>query len=161
MKDELDNKLCEKYPLIFKGRYGDPKETLMCFGFEVGDGWFNIIDVLCGLLYSEYNQAKERYERTLEIGVGNTWYGTTILTQEKIDELKANMDEAEKNIPVAMQVKEKFGGLRFYVEKSNQKAQDYIWFAESMSYRTCEICGNPGHLYTTGWHKVRCDEHKT
>lgn len=160
MKQELDELLCSKYPLIFKGRQGDPKDTLMCFGFECGDGWFNIIDVLCGLLYSEYSQAKERYDRTLEVGVGNIWYGTTILTQEKIDELKAKLDEAENNIPVAMQVKEKFGGLRFYVEKSNQRAQDYIWFAESMSYRTCEVCGNPGKLNTNGWHTVLCDEHR-
>lgn len=159
MREELDNKLCEKYPLIFKDRHGDPKDTLMCFGFEVGDGWYNIIDILCGLLYSEYSQAEARYERTLEVGVGGTLYGTTILTQEKLDELKANMDNAASKIPVAVQVKEKFGGLRFYVEKSNQQAQNYITFAESMSYRTCEVCGKPGNLYTDGWHTVLCTEH--
>ena len=43
MKDELDNKLCEKYPKIFKMRNASMQETAMCWGFP-GDGWFNIID---------------------------------------------------------------------------------------------------------------------
>ena len=62
MRKELDEKLCEKYPLIFKNRHADMTETAMCWGFECGDGWFNIIDVLCGMLYADYTRAKERYE---------------------------------------------------------------------------------------------------
>ena len=42
MRKELDEKLCEKYPLIFKNRHADMTETAMCWGFECGDGWFNI-----------------------------------------------------------------------------------------------------------------------
>ena len=66
MRKELDEKLCEKYPLIFKNRHADMTETAMCWGFECGDGWFNIIDVLCGLLYNDYRLAKTKYENTKE-----------------------------------------------------------------------------------------------
>jgi len=48
MREELDKALVEKYPLIFKNRHGDMRETLMCWGFEHGDGWYPIIDSLCG-----------------------------------------------------------------------------------------------------------------
>lgn len=47
MREELDQYLCKVYPKIFKDRTGDPKDTLMCFGFECGDGWFQIINQLC------------------------------------------------------------------------------------------------------------------
>ena len=60
---------------------------------------------------------------------------------------------------VAAQVKEKFGGLRFYVNGANEEHYNYISFAENMSYRTCEKCGNPGKLYTNGWHTTLCEKH--
>lgn len=47
MNTELDKQLCEKYPKIFAGRNRPMTETAMCWGFEHGDGWFNIIDQLC------------------------------------------------------------------------------------------------------------------
>jgi len=47
MREELDKILCEKYPKIFADRYKPMTETAMCWGFECGEGWFNIIDQLC------------------------------------------------------------------------------------------------------------------
>ena len=47
MREELDKQLCEKYPKIFADRYKPMTETAMCWGFECGEGWFNIIDQLC------------------------------------------------------------------------------------------------------------------
>ena len=68
------------------------------------------------------------------------------------------MEESAK-VPVAVQVKEKFGGLRFYVQAATDKHYNFISFAESMSYRTCEDCGAPGKTYTDGWHRTLCDIH--
>ena len=48
MRDDLDRQLCEKYPLIFADRNKSMLETCMCWGFEHGDGWYQIIDSLCG-----------------------------------------------------------------------------------------------------------------
>jgi len=159
MRRELDEQLCEKYPLIFKDRNADMRTTAMCWGLECGDGWYNIIDTLCGLLTYEYRSAKSRYDHLMEVGVGNVLYGTKTVTQEALDEAKIKLDEETLKVPVAVQVKEKFGGLRFYVQAATDKHYQYISFAESMSYRTCEECGAPGKTYTDGWHTTLCDIH--
>ena len=52
MNPELDKKLCDKYPEIFANRHGDMRTTAMCWGFECGDGWYHLIDQLCGCLQS-------------------------------------------------------------------------------------------------------------
>ena len=160
MRKELDEALVAKYPLIFRDRNGDMRTTLMCWGFECGDGWYNIIDVLCGKLSSEYMSAKSRYD-FIKDRVGEKMYGGSgdVITQGEIDQRKLVMEEEASKVPVAVQIKEKFGGLRFYVQAATSKHYDYISFAESMSYRTCEQCGAPGKRYTDGWHKVLCDIH--
>jgi hypothetical protein len=160
MRRELDAQLCEKYPLIFKDRNADMRTTAMCWGLECGDGWYNIIDILCGLLTSDYRQAQSRYDSIKDkVGqVPNEW-SKKIVTQEQIDEAKTKLDEESLKVPVAVQVKEKFGGLRFYVQAATDKHYSYINFAESMSYRTCEECGAPGKTYTDGWHTTLCDIH--
>ena len=160
MRKELDEALCAKYPLIFRDRHENMQVTAMCWGLECGDGWYNIIDILCGLLTSDYRQAKSRYDNIKDKvdQVQNEW-SKKIVTQEMIDEAKAKLDEETLKVPVAVQVKEKFGGLRFYVQAATDKQWSYINFAESMSYRTCEDCGAPGKTYTDGWHTTLCDIH--
>ena len=161
MREELDRKLVEKYPLIFKNRYAPMTETAMCWGFDCGDGWYTIIDTLCGLLYNDYRNAKDNYEYTkdgFENNDGKTHWGRTI-TAEEVEEKRLKMEEAAESVPVASQVKEKFGGLRFYIDRGTDKDYHYITFAESMSYRTCEKCGKPGMNYTMGWFQTLCDEH--
>ena len=48
MRQELDKLLCEKYPKMMVNRNLPMTETCMCWGFECGDGWFNILDQLMG-----------------------------------------------------------------------------------------------------------------
>jgi hypothetical protein len=48
MKQELDQLLCEKYPKMMVNRTKSMQETCMCWGFDCGDGWFNILDQLMG-----------------------------------------------------------------------------------------------------------------
>ena len=52
MKKELDEELCSKYPKIFANRNSPMTETAMCWGFECGEGWYNIIDQLCANIQS-------------------------------------------------------------------------------------------------------------
>jgi len=161
MRKDLDEALCAKYPLIFKDRNADMRTTAMCWGFECGDGWYNILDTLCGLMTSEYRGAQSRYE-FIKDRVGEKMYGNAsgdVITQEQIEHLKENMDKEAAKVPTASQVKEKFGGLRFYVNGATDKHWSFISFAESMSYVTCEVCGSPGKRYTDGWHKTLCDIH--
>jgi len=48
MKRELDQLLCERYPRMMVNRNKSMIETCMCWGFECGDGWFNILNQLMG-----------------------------------------------------------------------------------------------------------------
>jgi len=48
MKRELDQLLCQRYPKMMVNRNKSMIETCMCWGFECGDGWFNILDQLMG-----------------------------------------------------------------------------------------------------------------
>lgn len=124
MSPELDKKLCEKYPHIFRDRNKSMKETAMCWGFDCKDGWYDLIDILCKNIMSY------------------------CLSSPGLP-----------GIPIALQVKEKFGTLRFYTLGGDDHIQDLISAAEILSERTCEQCGNPGKLYTRGWMYVACDEH--
>ena len=128
MNTELDKQLCEKYPKIFVNRRGLPTETLMCFGFEHGDGWYQILDSLCGQI------------------------------QNRLDWINRK-EEIVKQV-VAVQVKEKFGGLRFYYEGGDDYIRGAVSMAEIMASQTCEECGKPGQLRTGGWMRTLCDEHE-
>ena len=64
----------------------------------------------------------------------------------------------------AEQVKEKFGGLRFYVSfgvNINEADVDEIYKligeAETKSMQTCENCGKPGITRQGGWIRTLCD----
>jgi hypothetical protein len=57
------------------------------------------------------------------------------------------------------QVKEKFGGLRFYIYEGSDEIHERISKAENDSYQTCEVTGKPGQLRTDlGWIETLCDE---
>jgi len=57
------------------------------------------------------------------------------------------------------QVKEKFGGLRFYINEGSDEMHARISKAEDLSYQTCEVTGKPGLLRTDiGWWTTLCEE---
>jgi hypothetical protein len=57
------------------------------------------------------------------------------------------------------QVKEKFGGLRFYINEGTSDVHKRIGQAEIESMNTCEVTGKPGKLRTDiGWYRTLCDE---
>lgn len=56
------------------------------------------------------------------------------------------------NIEVA-QVKEKFGGLRFYIGSVDSRLNDLIRAAEAASYKVCEMCGFSGGEWKDGIYK--------
>ena len=46
MKRELDEYLCKVYPKMMVNRDKNMMETCMCWGFDCGDGWFQILNQL-------------------------------------------------------------------------------------------------------------------
>lgn len=129
MSPELDKELCEKYPKIFKNRDGSIMQTCMAWGFECGDGWYNVIDTLCSEI------------------------------QHYVDFKSRDLSEEEKQSfqVVAEQVKEKFGTLRFYFYGGDETVEGMVSMAESITRKICEDCGNVGKHRTKGWHKVVCE----
>ena len=124
MNPKLDKQLCEKYPEIFADRYSDPKTTAMCWGLDVGDGWFALIDNLCNDIQTYVNK---------------------------------------NHLPpiVATQIKEKFGGLRFYIGGGHSHIWDLIDKAEKNSYTICEVCGKDGKVNDAGyWLQTLCEKHR-
>lgn len=55
------------------------------------------------------------------------------------------------------QVKEKYGGLRFYVGASTPEMDARIDQAEKECWQTCENCGAPGQAAGPGWILTLCD----
>lgn len=63
-----------------------------------------------------------------------------------------------------LQVKEKFGGLRFYYslpadthEDDKAQVERLVAFVESLSYETCEECGAAGTMLDIGsWWRTLC-----
>lgn len=160
MKTELQQQIFAKYPKIFADRNKSPQETCMCWGLEVRDGWYDLIDTLCEALtytYSTSIQIDEEDGKRLGI--------------EPYVDAKGKAGYYFKVEPpqvVADQVKEKFGALRFYyhlefnesntslvktkkypeLEEINKRYANYIdgiiHFADIASARTCEVTGQPG-----------------
>lgn len=60
----------------------------------------------------------------------------------------------------AVQIKEKFGALRFYVDVSNDHIEDLIDLAEHASASICEVCGEAGKRENSYWIKTLCEKHR-
>jgi hypothetical protein len=92
---------------------------------------------------------------------GDGWY-------KIIDKLSAVLEKINQNLKPdeqiqAIQVKEKFGGLRYYINfypyEYNTELSAAVKHAEEESQKTCEGCGASGTLRcTNGWYKIRCDQ---
>lgn len=121
MKQELQDKLVEKYPKIFIEVGMTIQESCMAEGICTGDGWYWLIDQLC-------------------------------------EHLQFNIDKNEQPQLVAVQVKEKFGGLRFYIRGASDKQHDIVGFAEDLSCAICEYCGSTENVTRTtdGWIRTEC-----
>ena len=92
--------------------------------------------------------------RSIDVGPG--WH---LIIVELDRQIAALFPEYEVN-----QVKEKFGGLRYYVDGVDYDVvAPLIRAAEGKALATCETCGKPGRLSTTsptglgGWYKTTCD----
>ena len=120
--DTFAKRMEEKYPKMFAQPYG---------GFAVGEGWWTIIEELCGNIqhYTDWNN-KNRETRPV---VPQT---------------------------VVMQVKEKFGGLRFYYDGGDEAVAGMVRMAEAWADHSCEECGTPGTSGGKGWIKTLCPTHR-
>ena len=144
MKKELQDKLFKKYPKIFRQKDLPSTETCMCWGITCGDGWYDIIDALCASIKNHIEWVNEH--KRLH----------SLAQPKRLIPTKTN-----KTICEAAQVKEKFGGLRFYIDGGNKYIEGLIAMSEAISYKTCEYCGFPGKPLTNKWIRTTCENCKT
>jgi len=133
MKEEREKYLTNKFPLMYTKDQIDGRETpYSLFGFECGDGWFRIIYWLSKYVQNYIDE--------------NNKYAEKFPNQYKfIPQVKV------------VQVKEKFGGLRFYYSGGDDKIGEVISFVESISYSICETTGKTENIgyNTKGWIKTK------
>lgn len=91
--------------------------------------------------------------------VGSGWYHIVEALCDNIAGYLKNLKEDARPDFKVVQVKEKFGGLRFYVDNADETINGMIYMAESWADKSCEVCGNRGTQRGKGWIVVLCDEH--
>lgn len=149
MKTELQRKLLDTYPQLFQTKQKiyigekpmkeeiqellNQKEIVspIQFGFECGDGWFMLLDELMGNIVNHLENKN-----------------------------KFNLREGKQELTINItQIKEKFGGLRFYYNGGDDYIDGMVRMAESLSYKICEYCGTTKNIgYTKGWITTICKD---
>lgn len=111
-----------------------------------------------------------------EVGAG--WWPALISAAEQVT---AALDSHPGWTIVTKQLKEKFGGLRWYIsykhvedpdeyeyerqerrevpEQLREQVSAILEAAEASAAKTCEVCGAPGAIKSGSWMKTLCDEH--
>ena len=107
-----------------------------------------------------YDPLCETYEQLVEkhglkprcaSGVDKGWINL-------VDELCTKLKNGGFDLANVAQVKEKFGGLRFYTDgPTTPEQQELINKAEKRSRKLCELCGVEGKTQAKGdWHITVC-----
>jgi hypothetical protein len=94
--------------------------------------------------------------------VGAGWYPIleTLCAniQSHIDwRVKQGKDIAQVEVD---QIKEKFGGLRFYYSGGDDEISGMVRMAEAWADIACEECGAAGKRRSGGWIRTLCDRHE-
>jgi hypothetical protein len=181
---ERDKALVKKYPKLYAQRHKSMQETCMCWGFEIGEGWMSIIESLSALIQNHINGSRRERARHLKYkrlykramagdtrGLEHYYNGRdgnpTSFTKECVARdlehppylWTAETLEACPQV-IVTQVKEKFGGLRFYYCGGDSYINGAVQLAEYLCEKTCEECGNPAtHINQSGWMATLCENH--
>lgn len=91
---------------------------------------------------------------------GDGWYDLLHELILKIEALILLQPSANWEYFQAQQIKEKYGGLRFYMSQTTEEMDDLINIYEHKSAHICESCGKAGTLGGNGWFSTRCEECK-
>lgn len=119
----------------------------------------------------EYDAFAKRMEETYPkifegryggFAVGPGWWP---ILESLCANIQSHIDWKEKqnnSVPqvVVEQIKEKFGGLRFYYQGGDDTIDGMVRMAESWAEHSCEECGAPGERRSGGWIKTLCDHHE-
>jgi hypothetical protein len=121
--------------------------------------------------FEKYNafakQMEERFPKMFSgkyggFACGEGWWP---ILEKLCSNIQHHIDWKNKQLEVVPQVtvaqiKEKFGGLRFYYDGGDEYINGMVRMAEAWADASCEECGSPGKRRDGGWIKTLCDHHE-
>lgn len=164
--DEFAKRMEEKFPKMLSESYG---------GFAVSKGWWVILERLMSNIQSytdwktkqrqreidKFNAREQGYDALLKFYSGGMREPSDYEI-EQANETMASGVTIPPEVPqvVVQQIKEKFGGLRFYYSGGNDGIGGMVTMAESWADVACEECGAIGERRGGGWIRTLCDTHE-
>jgi len=130
MDDNLTSKFKQRFSWIpnIDPLY-NPNVIVFPFSIDCDNGWFDLLWKLCEDI-------------------------DAIVKRDNLCKFEGK--DSYKNFSVD-QIKEKFGGLRFYTNFVINDIEKLIRDAEDKSFKTCEFCGKDGSMHMKfGWYKTLC-----
>jgi hypothetical protein len=131
--EEFVKKMEDTHPKMFSKPYG---------GFAVGAGWWSILETLCR-----------------EIDSYTTWKTNSRKNLLEKNPYNATIPDDVPQV-IVEQIKEKFGGLRFYYSGGDDEIAGMVRMAEAWASVACEECGAYGTRRSGGWIRTLCDHHE-
>ena len=165
MKQELDDKLVNTFPLLYRNRHKNMRSSCMAQGFSHDEGWYNLLFELSAKLEALIQkQVVESDPSICECGCNvechdDTNKCTNVFFTRDGKDYKCLCENFHVACAAADQVKEKFGSLRFYMSNATEEMRDLVREAEEKSGSMCEICGEFGTMRSGGWIRCLCDQH--
>jgi hypothetical protein len=120
-------------------------------------------------LIQEFPAVFQNVNNSSEYSLPSGWYNILYnlceeLTPILVNERSKITEDPEQPLFSVLQIKEKFGGLRFYfmMNTENKELYDFVQtlvdIAEDKSYDTCQITGKVGKLCKKGSHYMTLSE---
>lgn len=166
--EEFERKMALEYP-----RYCGEKSHFG--GYAIGAGWYGIIESLIGQIhhYTKWRRNMRTYDLRLARAkakgrdavlrfITKGKENPSIWEEERVDDIMEIPQRITEKVDwiVIDQIKEKFGGLRFYYHGGDDHIHGMVTMAEAWASHTCETCGNKGERRHGGWVRTLCDEHE-
>lgn len=118
----------------------------------------------------EYEKFSKRMEERFPLmfegkyggfAVGAGWYP---ILESLCTNIQSHIDwSVKQGLPITQvvveQIKEKFGGLRFYYQGGDDQIHGMVRMAEAWADIACEECGGIGKRRGSGWVRTLCDFH--
>jgi ribosomal protein L37AE/L43A len=103
-----------------------------------------------GKMYRDLEK-KFNFQPQISSSVGPGWVG-------RLETLLQDLQKLNYDLKGIVQIKEKFGSLRFYINGATEEQYQLVNQAEKETEKICEECGHFGKIRpANGWWKCRCD----
>lgn len=100
------------------------------------------------------------FRKPIPFECNDGWFLLILELSKQLEGMCARQEAEGMCVMRAVQVKEKFAELRFYMEGVTEEARSLVFAASERSMTICEHCGEPGKVREMGnWLYTLCDEH--